>query len=68
MKGGLGSDHQRCRSVRHDECGIRGLPSPSHPPHTPVGVKGVSRVADGADTIMYRDRDTPSTVAWWLVD
>jgi hypothetical protein len=37
---------------------------PLIPPLTPAGVYGVSHVVDGADTFVYRDRDTPSTIVW----
>jgi hypothetical protein len=34
----------------------------------PAGVQGVACITDGADTLMYRDRDASSIVTWWLVD
>jgi hypothetical protein len=39
------------------------IPSP-----IPVGVQGVLHITDGVDTLMYRDRDMPFTIAWQLVD
>jgi hypothetical protein len=45
-----------------------GSPFPFTPSSTPMGVQGVACVMDGADTLVYQDRDTLLLIAQWLVD
>jgi hypothetical protein len=45
-----------------------GGPFPFTPSSALAGVQGVACITDGADTLVYRDRDALLLIAQWLVD